>query len=271
MTTKTHQITILGSGTSTGIPVLGCVCSVCQSLDPKDQRLRTSVLLKTTHQQTILVDTSPDLRTQLLTHRISHLDGVILTHDHADHLHGIDDLRPFTFPPRPKLDLFTNASTHQRLRQSFPYLFDQTAGLLGGGKPRLNVQEVILGQQKILNENFHFFENAHGPGVSLSFIHDKLGYLIDCHEVTPETIEKWCEHQLDLLLIDCVQREVHQTHLWLERSLEYIELIQPKKAGLIHMGHKLGHTQLSAELKLRGLDHVFVTYDNLQLKYGASV
>lgn len=271
MTTKTHSLTILGSGTSTGIPMLGCDCSVCTSTDTRDKRLRTSILLKTNHQQTILVDTTPDLRAQLLTHPVSKLDAVILTHDHADHLHGIDDLRPLTFPPRKEIDLITNQATHQRLKSAFPYLFDESVGHLGGGKPRVKVQEITPGAHKINLDHFHFFENPHGAQTSLSFIHDGLGYLIDCHEVESSTLELWRAHQLDLLLIDCVQRQVHQTHLWLDRTLEYIEKIGPRRAGLIHMGHKLGHQELTHELKTLGLEHVFVTYDNLVLEYSASV
>jgi phosphoribosyl 1,2-cyclic phosphate phosphodiesterase len=269
MTTKTHQITILGSGTSTGIPMLGCQCRVCQSKDSRDKRLRTSVLLNTAHQQSILVDTSPDLRAQLLTHQISKLDAVIITHDHADHLHGIDDLRPLTFPPRSALDIYTNFSTCQRMKMAFPYLFDQEAGLIGGGKPRLNIHEISPGEVSIQKDHFQFFENPHGTSSSLSFIHDTLGYLIDCHEVSSEVLRQWQKQQLDLLLIDCVQREFHQTHLWLERSLEYISIIKPKRAGLIHMGHKLGHEELGQELQQQGLGHVFVTEDNLILEYSA--
>lgn len=274
MTIKSpHQLIILGSGTSTGIPMLGCSCAVCHSTDPRDQRWRTSALLKTASGKVFLVDSGPDLRAQLLAHQVQHLDGVILTHDHADHLHGIDDLRPFTFPPRGPLPIFAPSSTLEAIRQRFPYLFDPNAGSLGGGKPELEFFPLELDPDQltnvdILGESFSFFMNPHGQTESLALVHGGLAYIIDCHAIASATIKKLRALSLDLLIIDCVQEKPHQTHLWFEEALRYTNMIRPLRAGLIHMGHKVSHQGLERELEKRGLwPQIFVTHDGLELSY----
>jgi len=144
-----NKITILGSGTSTGVPILGCKCAVCQSNDPRNKRFRTSVLLETNQSKTILIDASPDLRTQLLLTQTPKLDAVIITHDHADHTHGIDDVRPFTFNRPEPLLVYTDLHTYQSLTIKFPYIFQRekvfAEGMLGGGVPLLDLQTIQVG------------------------------------------------------------------------------------------------------------------------------
>lgn len=118
-----NKITILGSGTSTGVPILGCNCQVCQSNDVRNKRFRTSALIQLHSKKNLLIDASPDLRTQLLQHKIDHIEGVIITHDHADHTHGMDDLRPFGFKAKKALPVYTDASTANDLTRKFPYIF----------------------------------------------------------------------------------------------------------------------------------------------------
>lgn len=270
MTTQVHKITILGSGTSTGVPMVACSCAVCRSPHSKNKRLRTSVFIEPASGERILVDTGPDLREQCLGHQITALDFVILTHDHADHLHGIDDLRPFTFPPAPPVRVLSDRPTLKQVYQRFPYLKDPSQGRLGGGKPELHFQEIDpslkrphpLGQQ-----DFFFFHNLHGTTKSLGFCHESMAYIVDCHEVSEENLIFLKEAKLDLLLIDCVQDAPHQTHLWYDRALDYILTIAPARAGLIHIGHKLDHFELEKRCSLVSEVEVFPCYDGQILQY----
>jgi phosphoribosyl 1,2-cyclic phosphate phosphodiesterase len=235
-----NTITALGTGTSTGIPMPGCSCIACTSLDHRDQRLRTSIFIETKNGKKILVDTSPDLRTQLLANKISAIDFVIITHDHADHLHGIDDLRPICFGPPPKeIPVFTNAPTKLSMENRFPYIFKPSPlPNIGGGIPRLKLEAVELEKEVIIEgETFFFFNYPHGYGQTMGFIHDSFAYIVDCSELPLEIITKLHEKKLDLLIIDCLQQKAHSTHLSVSKCFDYIKLINPKKAGLIHMSH----------------------------------
>jgi phosphoribosyl 1,2-cyclic phosphate phosphodiesterase len=271
MTTKQHQLTVLGSGTSTGIPMVGCHCPVCLSPSPLNKRLRASVLLDTANGQRILIDTTPDLRLQLLRAKVDSLDHVFITHDHADHLHGIDDLRPLTFPPRPPLSVWTHEQTHGAIQRRYPYLFDPAAGRLGGGRPNLEINALDLSSGvtslELKGDQFELFLNPHGTQHSMAIVHDSMAYIVDCHEIAPSHLEWLRSKKLELLIIDCVQKEPHQTHLWLDRSVEYIEAIAPKKAGLIHMGHKLEHIALERELSVLKSSEIMVCFDEQVLTY----
>jgi len=266
---KENTVTILGSGTSVGIPMVGCKCSVCTSLDHRDQRLRSSIFLQTKKGQRILVDTGPDLRTQLLSNNISALDFAIITHEHADHLHGIDDLRPLCFgPPAVEIPVFTNHQTKKFIEERFPYIFNTERASLGGGIPKLNLVAVDLEKTTTINgEDFFFFNYPHGYGETMGFIHEDFAYIIDCREIPAHLIKILKEKKLKLLIIDCLQRKAHTTHLTVEKCFEYIHLIKPEKAGLIHMGHDLSHTALS-DMALKEFGKtVFPVYDQQKIFY----
>ena len=265
---KLHKITILGSGTSTGIPLVGCNCSVCLSNDLKNKRLRTSIYLSTLRGKQILIDTTPDLRTQLLTHKINRVDAVIITHEHADHLHGIDDLRPLCFiPPSKRIPIYTANSVAGTITDRFPYIFKPQKTVIGGGIPLLDLYPVNEGKKSIQGEEFSFFMLPHGAGKSMGFIHGKFAYLIDCHVIPDKIVEKLRKLKLDFMLIDCVRRQVHQTHLNVELAFNYIKRISPKRAGLIHMAHQLDHYKLEKEADDFFDFPVFPVYDGQQIDY----
>lgn len=253
---KQYKITILGSGTSTGIPMLGCPCDVCQSNDPKNKRLRTSILIETSNGKRILIDTTPDLRYQLLREDIQGLDAVIVTHEHADHLHGIDDLRPLCFgPPVREIPVYTHAKCAEHMKKTFPYIFDtekvftKDKPILGGGTPRLKLEVIQVGKkQKVCGEDFEFLLLPHGHTQTLAIIYKKFAYVIDCHVLSNQVLNDLKSRKLDFLIIDCVTDDrSHDSHLVMEQSFEYIARIEPKKAGLIHMNHNLDHAKLSAK------------------------
>jgi phosphoribosyl 1,2-cyclic phosphate phosphodiesterase len=267
-----NKITILGSGTSTGVPILGCKCSICQSIDRRNKRLRTSILLETFNKKTILIDASPDLRTQLLRSNTMQLDAVVITHDHADHTHGVDDLRPFTFGKKGPLPVYTDAYSLDSLTIKFPYIFQREVvfkdkAILGGGIPKLDLHPLLPGINTLASENFHFYALPHGHGESLCFTHEKLGYIIDCREVPDKILNHFQNAQLDLLIIDCLRYEPHQTHLHLDLSLEYIQKIAPKTAILTHMGHEMDYLELTRQLRSRGMRNVFPAIDNQSFLY----
>ncbi len=275
----TNKVLILGSGTSTGIPIPGCECRVCQSKNPKNKRLRTSIILKIPSSNgkqglTFLVDTTPDLRQGLLNHKIKKIDACIITHTHADHLHGIDDLRPLCFGPPPKtIPIYTSQKFSEEIESRFSYIFGDQAKKpqLGGGIPRLVTKKINFPEKinkvSLHGISFDFFLLPHGHGETLGFRQGKFAYLIDCHDIPKVVIDHLKSINLELLIIDCVCRAPHRTHLNTERSFDFIKKINPQKAGLIHMGHELDHAELEIEAKKVLGDSVGPIFDNQILTY----
>ena len=267
-----NKITILGSGTSTGVPILGCKCSVCQSNDQRNKRLRTSALIETDSAKTILIDASPDLRTQLLKTKTDTLDAVIITHDHADHTHGIDDVRPFTFRKKEPIPVFTDSYSTETLTNKYPYIFQRkkvfaNKPIIGGGIPMLDLFTVKDQLQDICGEEFEFHSLPHGHGDSLCFRHKKMAYIVDCREIPEHVIKSFRDAKLEILIIDCLRFEPHQTHLHLDLALKYIEEIAPIKAILTHMGHEFDYLDLIHQLTIRGSKNVFPAIDGQSFLY----
>jgi phosphoribosyl 1,2-cyclic phosphate phosphodiesterase len=259
-----NTITVLGSGTSTGIPMLGCKCDVCKSPHVKNKRLRSSILLQVGETK-ILVDTTPDLRTQFLDNDIDDVDAVIITHDHADHLHGIDDLRPLCFDH--PLSIYTSCNCEKDIKSRFPYMFKEKHPD-AGSIPVIDLKTVKLGERfEIKGIPFEFFLLPHGPFTTLGFIQGSFAYLIDCSDIPEDTLNLLREKNLDLLIIDCVQKQPHKTHLNLEKCFKFIEDIAPRQAGLIHMGHGLEHASLAQKAKDSFKFPVFPLYDGLKINY----
>jgi len=267
-----NKITILGSGTSTGVPILGCSCRICQSKDPRNQRLRCSALIETPDKKCLLIDATPDLRTQLLRSKINRIDGVIITHDHADHTHGLDDLRPYCFQRQANLPIYTNKESINSLTVKFPYIFQREKifsdkPILGGGIPLLDFCLISGEQIQISGQDFTFFSLPHGHGNTLGFIHGKLGYIIDCREIPQNVLNLLSQAKLDLLLIDCLRYTPHQTHLHLDLTLQYIQEIAPQNAILTHMGHEIEYLDVISQLRARGIKNVFPAIDGESFFY----
>lgn len=267
-----NKITILGSGTSTGVPILGCNCQVCQSNDLRNKRLRTSAVITLQSGKNVLIDASPDLRTQLLTSHFSMIDAVIITHDHADHTHGMDDLRPFGFKSSKALPVYTASETAGDLARKFPYIFDRNnyfkdKAILGGGIPLLDLNIIQDDKLKICNEEFEFFSLPHGHINTLGVRHRKMAYIVDCQEIPPATLKKLSESELELLIIDCLRPHPHQTHLHLDKTLDYISRIRPKLAVLTHLAHEWDYLALTHELLRRGVKNTFPAIDGQVFLY----
>jgi phosphoribosyl 1,2-cyclic phosphate phosphodiesterase len=266
---------VLGSGTSTGVPVVACSCRVCQSPREKDKRLRSSVMLEFSNPQNekkfILVDTTPDLRTQLLRGGFTHLDGVIITHEHADHLHGLDDLRPLSLFQQKDLPLWTSSLCAGHMRRRFSYAFaaeeKNRALTTGGGIPTLTLHELSLKKTVTLaGIDFIFFALPHGHTTTLGFTTNHFSYLIDCHEI-PEGIFPLLENT-ETLIIDCVRLKPHHTHLYWEKTLQYVQQIQAKRSYIIHMGHDFTHEEwndMCSEAPLKKGHSLEASFDQMQI------
>ena len=237
---------MLGSGTSTGVPVVGCGCAVCRSADPRNRRLRPGLRLEL-DQGTAVVDTSPDFREQSLRFGIDRVDAVLYTHPHADHIHGIDDLRGFALEQRRLMDVHADAATMVRLREAFGYCFETPAG---SSYPPILMAWPIHHERPVIVEGeggalaFEPLPQIHGDIVSLGFRIGNLAYCPDVSDFPDSTAERL--YGLDTLIIDALQYRPHPSHLSLAQALEWIDRLKPRQAFLTHM-----HIPMDYETVLR--------------------
>jgi phosphoribosyl 1,2-cyclic phosphate phosphodiesterase len=229
-------IKFLGTGTSQGLPVINCNCSTCLSNDPHDNRLRCSIYINWDDLH-IVVDTGPDFRQQILKNLIRDLNFIFYTHEHYDHTAGIDDIRPYYFKNQKPLDIFLNQRVFEEFQNRFGYIFKSVDY---HGLPKVN--STIVDQQKeiILSQDHKVIpiEINHGALSILGYRFANFAYLTDVSEIPNKGLEKL--QNLDVLVISALQKEKHHSHLNLDQALEYIEIIKPQKAYLVHMSHKLG-------------------------------
>ena len=266
------DITFLGTGTSTGTPMVACPCRICHSTNSKDKRLRTSVYIEYKNLK-IIIDTGPDLRTQLLRSKIDSCDFAILTHPHSDHLNGIDDLRPFTFfPSRKNLPVFAHSSHMNDIINRFDYIFKREEifndknPYLGGGLPLLNLFPIESINNHYPDLGLEVILLPHGNSMTSGLIFgNKLAYLIDCHEIPIEALRKLQIRKLDCVIIDCLQMTDHPSHLTINKSFNYLEQIFPNQGILIHMNHNLGHEELEKLANDNFNFPVFPAYDQLKI------
>lgn len=251
------QILFLGTGTSTGIPSLCCPCDVCQSQDPRNKRLRASVLVQNDGFN-FLIDTSTDLRQQCLTHNITQVNGVLYTHHHADHVHGIDELRSFNFFNRTVIPCYGNEMTLEAIQKNFSYIFNGKKPT-GGGVPKLdmiplNGEAFSLGGTQVTPVDIH-----HGNLTILGYKINNAAYVTDCSGLPDRTRE--ILSGLDVLVLNALGFEPHSTHFCLDQALEAIEDLKPKRAILTHINHKFDHEAVSRDLP----DNVELAYDGLRV------
>jgi phosphoribosyl 1,2-cyclic phosphate phosphodiesterase len=238
------KFTLLGTGTSTGVPSIGCGCETCTSDDPRDNRLRVSVLVE--HEGwTVLIDTSSDFRQQALRVGLKHLDAVLVTHCHADHIFGLDDIRPLNFR-HGALGVYADARAWVDIRRIFKYIFEPTYS--GGGLPQVVAHTVEHGAQFCLGRGLGVtpVEVIHGRLPVTAYRFNDFAYATDLSEIPPRSLELL--RDLDVLVLDCLRLTPHPTHLWLERALAYVEELRPRRAYLTHIAHDIKHARDSALL-----------------------
>ncbi len=249
------KLTFLGTGTSTGVPSIGCDCETCLSDDPRDKRLRVSVLIE--HRETkVLVDTSIDFRQQALRVGLSHLDAVLITHCHVDHVFGLDDIRPFNFR-HGAMGVYANEPAWTDLRRIFQYIFEPTH--FGGGLPQLVPHTVIHNAPFMVGDDLTItpLEVIHGKLPVIAYRFNDFAYATDLKVIPPESMDGL--RDLDVLVLDCVRIKPHSTHLCLEEALAYIDDLRPKRAFLTHLNHDILHERDSKLLP----DNVQFGYDEL--------
>jgi len=240
---RAARVTFLGTGTSAGVPMIGCDCAVCRSDDPKDRRLRPSILVEVENGPRLLVDTTTDLRQQALAYGIDRVDAVLFTHGHADHIFGLDDTRRFTMIAGRPLPCYATVDTWAILRQAFAYAF--TPPQQGGGVPQLDPRE-IDGPFAVEGVRVVPVPLWHGRLPILGFRFGAFAYLTDCNGLPDEA---WgLLEGLDTLVIDALRDRPHSTHFTVDEALDAIARIAPRHAYLTHICHDLPHAATNARL-----------------------
>lgn len=258
------KITILGCGTSTGVPLLACPCKVCRSKNPKNNRTRASIFIQT-RGKSFLVDTSPDLRTQALREKIFHLDAILFTHPHSDHVAGLDEIRAYNFIQKSRIPAFGTTWTCTELRARFPYIFSPSPAE-GGGIPLIDLQEFSTadGDLDIQGVRFTPISLVHGSRETVGYRIENVAYITDCNEIPEKGMQQLKE--LDLLILDCVRLKPHGTHLHLEKSLSFVQALKPKRTILTHLGHDFEYVEYTRPGKKRKLPaNVTLAFDGMKI------
>lgn len=257
-----RRLVFLGSGTSTGIPVIGCDCSVCHSDDPRNKRMRPSVFLELAGGN-VLIDTSPEMRLQLVRERIAKVHAILYTHYHADHLFGLDDARQFPKAIGGPVPLYCEEETEHVIRQAFSYAFHEHAERVPvGGLPRLRFERIEPGVPfSVLGQSILPIRLEHGRFRVLGF---RIGDLAYCTDVSRIPDESWPMLEgLDTLILDALRIAPHPTHFNLEQALAVVDRLKPRRAIFTHLSHDMDHAQIDASLPAG----VTLAYDGLALAF----
>lgn len=256
------KLTFLGTGTSFGVPQLGCGCAVCRSADPRDKRTRVGAVVELDNGARILIDTPPELRIQLIAAGISDIDAVFFTHDHADHTHGIDDLRAITVRRAAPLPVYGSKETLDALSAKFPYIFDSSIKARpGSSKPEGDARVVTPGIAfQVGGVDVLPIALPHGPSSVLAYRIGRLGYVTDAKTLPPAAVEQL--RGVSVLVINALFRTEHPSHLSVPEAVEVARIIGADRTLLTHLTHRTGHADLEAELP-RGVAPAF---DGLTLR-----
>lgn len=251
------KITFLGTGTSQGVPVIACSCEVCCSADTYDKRLRSSVLIET-NDKTFVIDSGPDFRYQLLRNDVKRLDAIIFTHEHKDHVAGLDDVRAFNYVQQCPMDVYAHKRVQEALKREFHYIFTET---YLPGLPKINLLDIskentfFIGETSIIP-----IEVLHYKLPVLGFRIGDFAYITDAKTISDEEKEKL--NGVKILVINSLQKEYHHSHFTLEEALSFAKTINAKHTYLTHISHKLGkHSTVSSELP----QGISLAYDGLSI------
>jgi phosphoribosyl 1,2-cyclic phosphate phosphodiesterase len=256
MRVSSMRIIVLGSGTSAGVPMIGCHCPVCQSTDPRDHRTRCSILLSYLD-KAVLVDTTPELRLQAVANKIDLIHAVVFTHGHADHIFGLDDVRRYNTLLGAPLPVFASEATLHTLKHAFAYAFTQQ-NQAGVYRPELEAQ-MINGPLNLFGKTWLPITLPHGRVAVLGFRIGNFAYCTDCNDIPVESRDVL--RGLDTLIIDALRPRPHPTHLSFSQALEIIDDLKPRRAYFTHLSHDVSHAEIERDLP----PHVRAAYDGLVL------
>jgi phosphoribosyl 1,2-cyclic phosphate phosphodiesterase len=257
LTPPPMRITLLGTGTSSGVPLIGCQCEVCRSLDYRDKRLRVSVHIET-QGRSFVIDTGPDFRQQMLREGISHLDAVIFTHQHKDHTAGLDDVRAFNFLQRRDMPVYGRTEVLEQLRREFDYVF---AEYRYPGIPRLQLHEIVNEPFEIADITFTPIDVLHHRLPVFGFRIGSFAYVTDVNYISKTEQDKL--KNLDVLVLGALQLEQHISHFTLQEAIEMVDILHPKMAYFTHISHKMGkHGEVEKTLP----SNIRLGYDGLKLR-----
>ncbi len=259
MGSESIRIRVLGSGTSVGVPMIGCRCVVCHSSDPRDHRLRPSIHVQYGGHG-VLIDTAPDFRYQALRAGIERVDAILFTHSHADHVMGLDDVRPFNFRQGGVIPVYGSTETIAAIHRVFRYIFDENA--TESSRPRLVTHAFNGAPIDLFGLEFLPIRLNHGKGTVHGFRFGHAAYLTDHSDIPEESIELLSG--LDVLFLDALRHKPHPTHSTVERSLQWVEKLAPRRAFFTHICHDLGHACTEERLPL----NVRLAYDGLDIEVG---
>lgn len=255
------RLTFLGTGTSFGVPQIGCDCAVCHSTDPRDKRTRSGALLEASG-STILIDTPPELRLQLIAGGFARVDAVVYTHEHADHINGIDDLRIFSVRRREPLPIYGPEETLERLRSSFNYIFDDAVRPYEGtSKPRLRLHETQPDRtMAVAGVEMLPLAFQHGHLRVFGYRFGNLAYITDVKSIPPAERERL--RGLDVLVLNALWWRPHPTHLSIPEAVETAQALGARRTYLTHLTHETGHAELAKQLP----GGIFPAYDGLTVE-----
>lgn len=251
------KVTFLGTGTSQGVPVIGCTCEVCRSLDYRDKRLRTSAHVEVDG-LSLVIDTGPDFRQQMLRENIRRIDSVIFTHAHRDHTAGLDDVRAYNFLQEMDMPVYGKTEVLEQLRTEYAYAFGKVTY---PGIPRLEMREINLTRFNINGTHITPLPVKHMNLPVLGFRINNLCYITDANFIPDETLEKM--EGTEVLVLNALQKEKHVSHFNIEEAIAQVERIKPRRTYFTHISHKLGlHADISKELPV----NISLAYDGLQVE-----
>lgn len=255
-----RTFTFLGTGTSVGIPMLGCDCEVCQSNNPRNHRFRCSVCIGTP-EGNILIDTTPEMRLQLLRENIQRLEAVVYTHYHVDHLYGMDDLRPFSKWRSAPMPLYCTDEVERVIRQTFSYAFPKDPSKIQTYIPQIELRRIDHNPFKVLNQHIIPIPLKHAHFNVFGY---RIGNVAYCTDLSEIPTESWPRLEgLDVLILDALRYRPHPAHLSIDQAVEIIEKLKPKRAFLTHISHEVDHETANRELPA----NIELAYDGLKFTF----